>query len=92
MLATMPSGRTATGCETSSETVTLNRPGNSGGADTKAVAATVLSLMHGLIVMHHLVDDVSADALLRGVSSLGAAPDSSSLHRVREVESSPASI
>src|SRR5271168_1662155 len=27
-------------------------------ADTKAVAATIFSLMHGLIVMHHLVEDV----------------------------------
>jgi AcrR family transcriptional regulator len=60
-------------------------------ADTKAVAATVLSLMQGLIVMHHLVDDVSADALLRGVSPRGAATDSSSLHRVREVASSATS-
>jgi AcrR family transcriptional regulator len=48
-------------------------------ADTKAVAATVFTLMHGLIVMHHLVDDVSADALVRGVRSLGAATDSSPL-------------
>jgi AcrR family transcriptional regulator len=47
-------------------------------ADTKAVAATLLSLMHGLIVMHHLVDDVPAETLLRGLSSLGAATDSSS--------------
>ncbi len=31
--------------------------------------------MHGLIVMHHLVEDVPADVLLRGVSSLGAATD-----------------
>src|SRR6202035_1437706 len=42
-------------------------------ANTKAVAATIFSLMHGLIVMHHLVEDVPADVLLRGVSSLGAA-------------------
>jgi hypothetical protein len=34
--------------------------------------------MHGLIVMHHLVDDVLADALLRGVSQLGAATENSS--------------
>jgi hypothetical protein len=54
--------------------------------DTKAVAATVFSLMQGLIVMHHLVDDVPADALLRGVSLLGAATDSSPLHRVREAQ------
>ena len=44
-------------------------------AGTKAVAATIFSLMHGLIVMHHLVEDVPADVLLRGVSSLGAATD-----------------
>ena len=30
------------------------------------------SLMHGLIVMHHLVDDVPADALRNGFSLLGA--------------------
>ena len=41
-------------------------------ADTKAVAATIFSLMQGLIVMHHLVENVSADVLLRGLSSLGA--------------------
>jgi hypothetical protein len=32
-----------------------------------------VSLMHGLIVMHHLVDDVPADALRNGLSLLGAA-------------------
>jgi hypothetical protein len=42
-------------------------------ADTKAVAATLLSIMHGLIVMHHVVDDVPADALRTGVALLGAA-------------------
>jgi hypothetical protein len=42
-------------------------------SDTKAVAASIFSLMHGLIVMHHLVDDVRADALRNGVSLLGAA-------------------
>ena len=42
-------------------------------ADTNAVAATLFSLMHGLIVMHHLVDDVPADALRNGLSLLGAA-------------------
>src|SRR5271169_3449525 len=31
------------------------------------------SLMHGLIVMHHIVDDVPADALRNGLSLLGAA-------------------
>ena len=50
-------------------------------ADTTAVAATLFSLMHGLIVMHHLVDDVGADILLRGLSPLGAAIDSSALSR-----------
>jgi AcrR family transcriptional regulator len=44
-------------------------------ADTRAVAATVFSLMHGLIVMHHLVSDVSADALRSGVALLGAAAE-----------------
>ena len=48
-------------------------------ADTNAVAATLFSLMHGLIVMHHLVDDVGADTLLRGLSPLGAAIDNSLL-------------
>jgi AcrR family transcriptional regulator len=42
-------------------------------ADTKAVAAALFSLMHGLIVMHHLVDDVPSDALRNGLSLLGAA-------------------
>jgi AcrR family transcriptional regulator len=42
-------------------------------SDTRAVAATVFSLMHGLIVMHHLVADVSPDALRSGVAVLGAA-------------------
>ena len=42
-------------------------------SDTRAVAATLFSLMHGLIVMHHLVTDISADALRSGVAVLGAA-------------------
>ncbi len=42
-------------------------------SDANAVAATLFSLMHGLIVMHHLVDDVPADALRNGLSLLGAA-------------------
>jgi AcrR family transcriptional regulator len=42
-------------------------------SDTNAVAATVFSLMHGLIVMHHLVDDVPAVALRDGLVALGAA-------------------
>jgi hypothetical protein len=42
-------------------------------ADTDPVAATVLSIMFGLIVMHHVVDDVPADVLRTGVALLGAA-------------------
>jgi AcrR family transcriptional regulator len=42
-------------------------------ADTRATAATLFSLMHGLIVMHHLVDDVPADTLHHGLVTLGAA-------------------
>jgi AcrR family transcriptional regulator len=56
------------------------------GADTKAVAATVFSLMHGMLVMHHLVDDVPADVLLRGVSLLGAAADSSPMRRLQDAQ------
>jgi hypothetical protein len=41
-------------------------------ADTKAVAATLFSIMQGLIVMHHLVDDVAAHTLRTGVALLGA--------------------
>lgn len=42
-------------------------------ADTETVAATLLSIMLGLIVMHHVVKDVPADALRNGVALLGAA-------------------
>jgi AcrR family transcriptional regulator len=42
-------------------------------ADTEAVAPTLLSIMFGIIVMHHVVDDVPADALRTGVALLGAA-------------------
>src|ERR1700741_597126 len=42
-------------------------------SDTNAVAASLFSLMHGLIVMHPLVDDVPSDALRNGLSLLGAA-------------------
>jgi AcrR family transcriptional regulator len=42
-------------------------------ADTEAVAATLLSIMFGLIVMHHVVDDVQPDALHTGVALLGTA-------------------
>lgn len=47
----------------------------SADSDVKAVAATVFSLMHGLIVMHHLVEDVAADTLHDGLFVLGAAVD-----------------
>ncbi|MEC3974436.1 TetR/AcrR family transcriptional regulator [Amycolatopsis sp. H20-H5] len=40
-------------------------------ADTRAAATTLFSLMHGLIVMHHLVDDVPAKTLHTGLSLLG---------------------
>ncbi|MEV6235453.1 TetR/AcrR family transcriptional regulator [Lentzea sp. NPDC051838] len=40
-------------------------------ADTRAAAATLLSLMHGLIVMHHLVEDVPANTLHTGLTLLG---------------------
>jgi AcrR family transcriptional regulator len=40
-------------------------------ADTRAAAATLFSLMHGLIVMHHLVDDVPAETLHTGLALLG---------------------
>jgi hypothetical protein len=33
--------------------------------------------MHGLIVMHHLVDDVGAQAMRSGIRLLGAAADTS---------------
>ncbi|MCG3242809.1 TetR/AcrR family transcriptional regulator [Mycobacterium avium] len=42
-------------------------------ANTHAAAATLFSVMHGLIVMHHVVDDVGADALRDGLVLLGAA-------------------
>jgi AcrR family transcriptional regulator len=42
-------------------------------ADTEAVAATLLSIMFGMIVMHHVVDDLPAHALRTGVALLGAA-------------------
>ena len=35
--------------------------------------ATLLSIMFGMIVMHHVVDDVPAHALRSGVALLGAA-------------------
>jgi AcrR family transcriptional regulator len=42
-------------------------------ADTKAVATTLLSTMYGLVVMHHVVDDVPAHTLRTGIALLGAA-------------------
>jgi AcrR family transcriptional regulator len=42
-------------------------------ADTEAVAAALFSIMHGLIVMHHLVDDIPAHTLRTGIALLGAA-------------------
>jgi AcrR family transcriptional regulator len=42
-------------------------------ADTKAVATTFLSTMYGLVVMHHVVDDVPAHTLRTGIALLGAA-------------------
>lgn len=40
-------------------------------ADTRATAATLFCVMHGMIVMHHLVDDVPAETLHTGLSLLG---------------------
>jgi AcrR family transcriptional regulator len=42
-------------------------------SDTNAVAATLFSMMHGLIVMHHLVRDVPAAGLREGIYLLGNA-------------------
>jgi len=42
-------------------------------SDTNAIAATLLSMMHGLIVMHHLVRDVPAAELREGAFLLGNA-------------------
>jgi AcrR family transcriptional regulator len=42
-------------------------------ADTNAVAASLFSLMHGLIVMHHLVRDIPAGELREGTYLLGNA-------------------
>jgi AcrR family transcriptional regulator len=43
------------------------------GADPRAIAATVFCLMHGLIVMHHLVVDVTGRTLRDGLAGLGVA-------------------
>ena len=42
-------------------------------ADTKAVAAVLFTIMQGLVMMHHVVDDVPVHALRTGVALLGAA-------------------
>jgi AcrR family transcriptional regulator len=42
-------------------------------ADPRAVATTLFSVMHGLIVMHHLVRDVPAETLCSGLAGLGLA-------------------
>jgi AcrR family transcriptional regulator len=42
-------------------------------ADTKAVATALLSIMYGLVVMHHVVDDVPAPTLRTGLALLGTA-------------------
>jgi AcrR family transcriptional regulator len=42
-------------------------------SDTSAIAATLFSVMHGLIVMHHLVRSVSAEELREGFYLLGNA-------------------
>jgi AcrR family transcriptional regulator len=44
-------------------------------ADPRTVAATLFSLMHGLIVMHHLVQDVPAETLQSGLAGLGLSID-----------------
>jgi AcrR family transcriptional regulator len=43
--------------------------------DPDAAAATVFVLMHGLIVCHHVADDVPADVLARGLAALGTGLD-----------------
>jgi AcrR family transcriptional regulator len=42
-------------------------------AEPRTLAAALFTLMHGLIVMHHLVADLPADELGRGLATLGAA-------------------
>ena len=43
------------------------------GADPRATATTVFTLMQGMIVFHHLVDDLDPDALARGMAALSQA-------------------
>jgi AcrR family transcriptional regulator len=45
----------------------------SSDADPGSIALTLFSLMHGLIVMQHLVQGVVAETLHRGLASLGLA-------------------
>lgn len=42
-------------------------------SDPQAAASVLFAVMHGLIVCHHVVADVSVDELGRGLSALGAA-------------------
>jgi AcrR family transcriptional regulator len=42
-------------------------------SDPEAAAATMFTLMHGLIVCHHLAADVPTDQLGRGITALGSA-------------------
>jgi len=43
------------------------------GGDVRAAALTLFALMHGMVVMYHLVEEVPADTLQLGLASLGAA-------------------
>jgi AcrR family transcriptional regulator len=43
------------------------------GSDPRAVATALFTLIQGMIVWHHLIDDVVVDDLLRGLAALGAA-------------------
>jgi AcrR family transcriptional regulator len=58
-------------------------------ADTQAVAATLLSIMLGLIVMHHVGNDVPADALHTGITLLGAATGTPTPTRTPAQEPAP---
>ena len=42
-------------------------------SDTNAIAATLFSVMHGLIVMHHIVRGIPAEELREGIYLLGNA-------------------
>jgi AcrR family transcriptional regulator len=43
------------------------------GSDPRAVATALFTLVQGMVVWNHLIDDVVVDVLLRGLSALGAA-------------------